>query len=146
MIIYLHSSLWFEKWVFKKESRNPLTNKGHVILSSVQFSHSVVSDSLRPHGLQHARPPCPSPTPAVYSNSCPLSQWCHPTISTSVIPFLPLSIFPSIRVLSNESVLRIRCNIRIRYNVILETHMRRVPSREHCLSTMCFLSCPLHKW
>ena len=54
---------------------------------SVQFSHSVVSDSLRPHGLLHARPPCPSPTPGVYSNSCPLSQWCHPTISSSVVPF-----------------------------------------------------------
>ena len=53
--------------------------------SSVQFSHSVVSDSLLPRGLQHARPPCPSPTPGVYSNSCPLSRWCHPT--TSVIPF-----------------------------------------------------------
>ena len=46
-----------------------------------------MSDSLRPHGLQHARPPCPSPTPGVYSNSCPLSRWCHPTISSSVIPF-----------------------------------------------------------
>ena len=56
-------------------------------LSSVQFSRSVVSDSLQPHGLQHARPPCPIPTPRVYSNSCPLSQWCHPTISSSVIPF-----------------------------------------------------------
>ena len=54
--------------------------------SSVQFS-SVVSDSLRPHESQHARPPCPSPTPGVYSNSCPLSWWCHPTISSSVIPF-----------------------------------------------------------
>ena len=52
----------------------------------VQFSRSVVSDSLRPHELQHARPLCPSPTPGVYSNSCPLSQWCHPTISSSVIP------------------------------------------------------------
>ena len=56
---------------------------------SVQFSHSVVSDSLQPHGLQHARPPCPS-TPGVYSDSCPLSQWCHPTISSSVIPFAHL--------------------------------------------------------
>ena len=54
---------------------------------SVQFSRSVVSDSLRPHGLQHTRPPCPSPTPGVYSNSCPLSWWCHATISSSVIPF-----------------------------------------------------------
>ena len=52
-----------------------------------QFSHSVMSDSLQPHGVQHARPPCPSPTPRVYSNSCPLSQWCHPTISPSVVPF-----------------------------------------------------------
>ena len=52
-----------------------------------QFSHSVVSDSLRSHGLQHARPPCSSPTPGVYSNSCPLSLWCHPTISSSVLPF-----------------------------------------------------------
>ena len=59
--------------------------------SSVQFSCSVVSDSLRPHESQHARPPCPSPTPGVYSNSCPLSQWCHPAISSSVVPF---SSFP----------------------------------------------------
>ena len=54
---------------------------------SVQFSHSVESDSLRPRGLQHARPPCSSPTPGVYPNSCPLSWGCHPTISSSVIPF-----------------------------------------------------------
>ena len=55
--------------------------------SSVQFSRSVVSESLRSHGPQHARPPCPSPTPGVYPNPCPLSRWCHPTISSSVIPF-----------------------------------------------------------
>ena len=54
---------------------------------SVQFSCSVVSNSLQPHRLQHTRHPCPSPTPEVYSNSCPLSQWCHPTISSSVVPF-----------------------------------------------------------
>ena len=54
---------------------------------SVQFSHLVVSDSLWPHELQHARPPCPSPTPGVYSNPCPSSWWCHPTNSYSVIPF-----------------------------------------------------------
>ena len=54
---------------------------------SVQFSHSVVSDSLRPHGLQHASLPCPSPTPRAYSNLCPLSQWCHPTISSSIVHF-----------------------------------------------------------
>ena len=56
-------------------------------VSSVQFSHSVGSDSLPPHGLQHTRPPCPSPTPRVYSNSYPWSQLCHPTISSSEIPF-----------------------------------------------------------
>ena len=55
--------------------------------SSVQFSRSVTSDSLRPHELQHARPPCPSPTHGVYPNSCPLSRWCHPTISSFVVPF-----------------------------------------------------------
>ena len=56
-------------------------------VSSVQFSSSVMSDPLRPHRLQHARLPCPSPTPGVYSNSCPLSWRCHPTISSSLIPF-----------------------------------------------------------
>ena len=56
-------------------------------ISSVQFSCSVVSDSLWPHELQHARTPCPSPTPGVHSKSCPLSWWCHPTISSSVVPF-----------------------------------------------------------
>ena len=54
---------------------------------SVHFSHSVISSSLWPHESQHARPPCPSPIPRVYSNSCPSSQWCHPAISSSVIPF-----------------------------------------------------------
>ena len=57
------------------------------LLTSVQFSHSVMSDSLRPHESQHARPPCPSPTPRVHSNSRPSSRWCHPAISSSVIPF-----------------------------------------------------------
>ena len=55
--------------------------------SSVQFSQSVMSYSLEPHGLQHTRPPCPSPTPGAYSNSCPLTQWCHPTISSYVVSF-----------------------------------------------------------
>ena len=64
--------------------------------SPVQFSRAVVSDSLQPHRLQHAKPPCPSPTPRVYSNSCPLSRWCHPTISSSVIPFSSrLQSFPA---------------------------------------------------
>ena len=62
----------------------------------VQFSRPVVSDSLWPHGLQHARPHCPSPTPGVYSNSCPLSRWCHSTTSSSVIPFSSrLQSFPA---------------------------------------------------
>ena len=58
-----------------------------MVYTSVEISHLVMSNSLRPHGLQYPRPPCPSPTPRIYPNSCPLSQWCHPTISSSVIPF-----------------------------------------------------------
>ena len=75
---------------------------------SVQFSHSVVSDSLRPHELQHSSPPCPSPTPGVHSDSCPSTQRCQPPISSSVVPFsscpqsLPESVF------CNESILRMR--------------------------------------
>ena len=65
-----------------------LTELGQQFIS-VQFGHSVVSDSLWPHEPQHARPPCPSPTPRVYPKSCPLSRWCHPTISSSVVPFSP---------------------------------------------------------
>ena len=96
---------------------------------SVQFICSVMSDSLQFHGLQHSRPPCPSPTPGVYSNPCPLSQWCHPTISSSVVPLssclqsfpvsgsFQMSQFPLLLGLlakikcsncSNESVLHIR--------------------------------------
>ena len=68
----------------------------HFIELSIQFSHSVVSDSLRPHEPQHARPPCPSPTPGVYPNLCPLSQWWHLTISSSVVPFFScLQSFPT---------------------------------------------------
>ena len=77
-------------------------------ISSVQFSHSVMSNPLRPHESQRTRPSCPSPTPGVHSDSCPLSQWCHPAISSSVVPFsscpqpLPAWVF------SNESTLRMR--------------------------------------
>ena len=67
-----------------------------------------MSNSLQPHGLQHTRLPCPSPTPRADSNWCPLSQWCHPTISSCPPLLLPPSIFPSIRVFTNESVLPIR--------------------------------------
>ena len=73
-----------------------LLNTQGIFSLSVQFSRLVRSDSLRPHGLQHARPPCPSPAPRVYSNSCPLSWWCHPNISSSVIPFSArLQSFPA---------------------------------------------------
>ena len=77
--------------------------------SSVQFSRTVMSDSSQPHEPQHVRPPYPSPTPRIYPNSCPLSQWCHPTISSSVIPFssCPQS-FPASGSFSNESALHIR--------------------------------------
>ena len=64
----------------------PMADSCQCMASSVQFSHSVVSDSLQPHEPQHASPPCSSPTPGVDSNSCPLSQWCHPSISASVVP------------------------------------------------------------
>ena len=77
----------------------------------IQFSRSIVSDSLRPHGLQHARLPCPSPTPGAYSNSCPSSQWCHPTISSSINPFssclqsfLASGSFPMFFISGNQSI------------------------------------------
>ena len=73
-----------------------------------QFSHSVMSNSLHPHGLQYARLPCLSPTPGAFSDSCPLSQWCHPTIILCHPLLLLPSIFPSIRVFSNKSVLLLR--------------------------------------
>ena len=78
-------------------------------IGTVQFSHSVTSNSLRPHGLHHVRPPCQSPTLGAYSNSCPLSQWCHLTISSSVVSFSSyLQSFPASAFFSNESVLCIR--------------------------------------
>ena len=86
-----------------------MTEYKHIhICPSVQFSHSVVSDSLRPHESQHARPPYPSPSPGVHSNSCPSSQWFHPAISSSVVPFFscPQS-FPA-SVFCNESTLCMR--------------------------------------
>ena len=75
-----------------------------VQFSSVEFSCSVMSDSLRPHGLHHARPSCPSPTPRVYSNSCPLSQWCHLTILSCFIPFSSCLQSSQHQGLSNEKV------------------------------------------
>ena len=76
--------------------RGRLTAPASILLLLLLFSHSVVSDALWPHGLQYARPPCPSPTPRACSNSCPSSWWCHPTISSSVIPFsFCLQSFPA---------------------------------------------------
>ena len=93
-ILFLCNSLKSYSSVAKpSQFKWPLLHSHHLYhsipnsFSSVQFSCLVVSDSWRPHGLQHARPPCPSPAPRVYSNSCPLSRWYHPTISSSVIPF-----------------------------------------------------------
>ena len=78
--VYGVSQSWTRlKWLNSSSSSNSRL--------SVQFSRSVVSDSLRHHEPQHARPPCPSPTPGVYSNSCPSSRWCYPVISSSVVPF-----------------------------------------------------------
>ena len=83
--------------------------KSYPLICSNQFSHSIMCNSLWPHGLQHARLPCPPPTSRVYPNSCPSSRWCHTLISFSVVPFSScLQSFPSIWVFSNESVLRIR--------------------------------------
>ena len=70
-----------------KQKQNEFRRGGKNTPSSVQFSHSVVSHSLQPHESQYASPPCPFPAPRVYSNSCPSSRWCHPAISSSVVPF-----------------------------------------------------------
>ena len=101
----MSNRMWFKEFTLKCLSfqtsvidnpqpwvkHHPLTflfgNENFFCFSSAQFSHSVLSDSLWPHGLQHARLPCPSPTPRACSNSCPSSWWCHPTISSSVVPF-----------------------------------------------------------
>ena len=110
--MFLLSSFWFLKiiphyqsWRQKKEDfqdqmqlfiLHSNKKKKERNLQTVKFSCSVVSDSLRPHGLQHARIPCPSPTPGACSNSCPSSRWCHPTISSSVDPFSScLQSFPA---------------------------------------------------
>ena len=93
--------------------------------SSVQFSRSVLSDSWRPHELQHARPPCPSPTPGVHSDSRLLSQWCHPAISSSVVPFCSIPIPPSIRDFSKES------SLHTRWPKYWSFSFSIIPSKEH---------------
>ena len=98
---HLRSQCWII--FFKKRLHNDITLNLKILtinslqgFNSVQFSHSVVSNSLQPHGPQHTRPPCPSPTPGIYPSSCPLSRWCHPTISSSVVPFSScLQSFPA---------------------------------------------------
>ena len=80
----LENSMDYSPWGQKKKKSS---NKNYGLCSSVQFSRSVMSNSLRPHEWQHARPPCPSPTPGVHSYSRLSSQWCHPAISPSVVPF-----------------------------------------------------------
>ena len=98
-----------EKNIKKKIAVGVFNSESATCFSSVQFSRSVVSDSLRPHVSQCTRPSCPSPTPGVYPNSCPSSQWCHPAISSSVIPFssCPQSL-PASGFFSNESTLHMR--------------------------------------
>ena len=88
--------------------RFPELHPNSLQFSSVQFSHSVVSDSLQPHESQHARPPCPSPTPGVHPNSHPLSQWCHPAISSSVVPFSSCPTPSQHQSLFQESTLHMR--------------------------------------
>ena len=109
--------------------RKPCNNTGkHELLkrTSVQFSHSVVSDSLQHHESQHARSLCPSPTPRVHSNSPPSSQWCHPAISSSVVPFssCPQSL-PASESFSNESTLRMRWQKYWSFSFSI------IPSKEH---------------
>ena len=109
MCVFSHVQLFAITWTVAHQTllsmkfpRQEYWSELHIFMwwytfSLVQFSCSVVSDSLQPHGLQHARPPCPSPTPGAYSNSCPLSQWCHPIISSSVISFFSyLQSFPAL--------------------------------------------------
>ena len=114
---FLFSSLYFSQWLISSNEFKITWGRDfywtyitNLVCSRllVQFSRSVMSNSLQLHGLQHARPPCPSPTSRVYPNSCPLSWWCHPTISSCHPLLLLPSIFPNIRVFSNGPVLLIR--------------------------------------
>ena len=106
-----HSSIlaWLIRWTEEPGGLQSMDSQrvGHKWVTNIQFSCSVVSPSFQPNGLQHARPLWPLPTPGVYSNSCPLSQWCHPTISSSVVPYsscfqsFPASGFPMNRLVTS---------------------------------------------
>ena len=100
----------FQSWVKKKEAGTQISHTGVSFyqFSSIQFSCSVVSNSLPPHESQHTGPPCPSPTPRVHSNLCPSSLWGHPAISSSVVPFSSCPQSLSASVFSNESTLHMR--------------------------------------
>ena len=98
------------------------------IISSVQFSPSVVTDSLRPHESQHARPPCPSPTPGVHSDSCPLSRWCHPAISSSVVL---LASCPQSLPASESFPMREESTLRMRWPKYWSFSFSIIPSKEH---------------
>ena len=125
---------------------------------SVQFSHPVMSDSLRLHGQHHTRPPCPSPTPRVYPNSCPLSWWCHPTISSSVSPSPPIDCIVLIDskglrtikatgAISSPQTNRLKAPKRHFFRLILKAGKRPV---SQLISSFClgFLFCPVQliKW
>ena len=110
--IFCFKQLFLEKLKFRKIVLYHFPHIYHFLCSlflSFQFAHSVVSDSLRPYALQHTSLPCPSPTPGIYSNSCPLNRWMPSNHLILCCPLLLLpSVFPSIRVFFNESVLHIR--------------------------------------
>ena len=97
VLLYGHFSLHAHSSSLSSYKDNSPVDSSNFQFSSIQFSRSVVSDSLRPHESQHARPPCPSPTPGVHSDSRPSSEWCHPAISSSVVPFssCPQALPPS---------------------------------------------------
>ena len=122
--------------------------------SSIQFSHSVMSDPLPPHELQHARPPCLSPTPRVRPNSCPLSQWCHPAISSSVVPFssCPQSFLASesfqMRQLFTSGGRSIRVSASVRVGAVEINGIFQGASRIHHLFFLPLFHCylPCGKW
>ena len=101
------------------------------------LSHSVMSNSLQPHGLQHTRLPCPSPSPRACSNSCPLSRWCHPTVSSSVVPFAScLQSFPASGSFPNESVLCIRWPKYWRFRMDIQTPLANISRQARLLNVL----------